>query len=751
MTYPNTELYLLKNITIDSENKVNTYGMSDITQLELFLGGSYVPPTAENVNIQNLIAGYNNVVWMSPRMSYIYNSQSYVDVPVQLEMINACNYLVYRNALPQDTTAKLETTEIEIQDPLKFYNDEPIDGKTWWDTKYVYASITRFEPQNANCTRVHFEIDAFTTFLSKCTFANSYILREHDDMNKPWNYDFISEEWGGDKDIDYIKTEYPYTTSGSTFMNILIGAENRLDEYYDSAELASQEQQNYIANTVLDKQASMYIYAITDTQNQKTILQNFLKAVADLGVSNRIQFINEVDNRFLYLPFNINNFPAYWFIENSNTSVTGSGVNLKYLAGEVANNELVYNLTLGFSLDDQSAVGSFHGTANTKTGLSLSSTGTSTVALTGQFVGFGANGALIFTARSVPTSTDDYGYIYLEKDGTITGKVPGRGAVENNNPGSWYVDTEGEKNYAISVPSTLVANIEQEQTITGFLTPPAGASAPRNNKTYASYNFYLCGNNAVQIPTHVMTNSLNLKFGVSSILPVTYYCYISNLDGISLDGSKANFAVTYEPTQALYRYREYIDTYNQTRDIKERQYNLSQISNAIGFVGNVASFGASPGLGTGLGVASGALNFSKTQLEMDAYRNSLGHAKQTVPSIPNTSALEQMAVSRFSLRIEKPNYIQFKAIDDFYSLYGYQVNRTGLPKFVNHATGFRQYWNYCKGNIQFKLNAPLEYKKQIEAAFADGVRLWNSQGNNSFGAGNIGFYSRAIDSANPNM
>lgn len=745
MTYPNTELYLLKNITIDSENKVNTYGMSDITQLELFLGGNYIPPTAENVNIQDLIAGYNNVVWMSPRMSYVYNSQSYVDVPVQLEMINACNYLVYRNALPQDTTAKLETTEIEIQDPLKFYNDEPIDGKTWWDTKYVYATITRFEPQNANCTRVHFEIDAFTTFLNKCTFANSYILREHDDMNKPWNYDFISEEWGGDKDIDYIKTEYPYTTSGSTFMNILIGAENRLDEYYDDPALASQEQQRYIANTILDKQASMYIYAITDTQNQSTILGNFLKAVGDLGISNRIQFINELDNRFLYLPFNINNFPAVYFIENSNTNITGAGANYKYLASAVADNSLTYDVTFSTS---NSGLG-FSGEANTVTGLSLYQSGQPVggYTATGMFENYTASGALSFTIKASNAGVEGSGHLYLEADGTISGNVPGYGSAS----GSWTVKSAGEKKAKIDVPSTLVANIEQEQTITGFLTPPTGASAPRNNKTYASYNFYLCGNNAVQIPTHVMTNSLNLKFGVSSILPVTYYCYIANLDGISLDGSKANFAVTYEPTQALYRYREYIDTYNQTRDIKERQYNLSQISNAIGFVGNVASFVASPGLGTGLGVISGGLNFSKTQLEMDAYRNSLGHAKQTVPSIPNTSALEQMAVSRFSLRIEKPNYIQFKAIDDFYSLYGYQVNRAGLPKFVNHATGFRQYWNYCKGNIQFRLNAPLEYKNQISAAFADGVRLWNSQGNNSFGAGNIGFYSRAIDSANPNM
>lgn len=742
MTYPNTELYLLKNITIDSENKVNTYGMSDITQLELFLGGAYVSPTAENVNIQEIKKGYNNVVWFSPRMSYIYNTQSYVDVPIQLEMINACNYLVYRNAMPQNTTAKLETTEVEIQDPLKFFNDEPIDGKTWWDTKWVYAFIDRYEPINANCTRVHFKIDYFTTYLSKCTFSNSYILREHDDENKPWNYDFINEEWGGDKDIDYIKTEYPYTTSGGTFMNILIGAENRLDEYYDDPALASQEQLSYISNTILDKQSSMYLYAITDPINQKTILDNVLRAVGDLGISNRIQFIIEVDNRFLYIPKTINNFPSKWYILNSNTSAYKQGVNLKYLASDQETNDLTYELT--FATSDGTG---WYGTANTITGISCE--GGLGQSLSGAFYGYSGN-ALVFNAKASNAGVDDVGQIFLQpNDNFITGQVPGYGSIYISN--GWDVaETKGEQKARITFDSTLVANIEQSQSITGYITPPIGASAPRNNKTYASYKFFLCGNNTMQIPTHVMPNTLNLKFGISSILPVIYYCYCENLDGITLDASKATYAITYEPTQALYRYREYIDTYNQSRDIKERQYNLSQISNAISFVGNAFSALGSPSLSGITNIVSSASGFAKTDLDYSAYKNSLAHQKINTPNIPNSTALEQMAVSRFSLRIEKPNHIQFKAIDDFYSLYGYQVNRTGLPRFVNKSTGFRKYWNFCKGNIQFKLNAPLEARDAITQEFNNGVRLWNSQGNNSFGNGNIGFYSRSIDSANPN-
>lgn len=70
-------------------------------------------------------------------------------------------------------------------------------------------------------------------------------------------------------------------------------------------------------------------------------------------------------------------------------------------------------------------------------------------------------------------------------------------------------------------------------------------------------------------------------------------------------------------------------------------------------------------------------------------------------------------------------YDRAKSIDDFLSMYGYKVNRVGLPHL--HV---RTYYDYCKTNeANLGGDIPTEDLNEIRKMFNNGVRFWHSTSN----------------------
>ena len=66
-------------------------------------------------------------------------------------------------------------------------------------------------------------------------------------------------------------------------------------------------------------------------------------------------------------------------------------------------------------------------------------------------------------------------------------------------------------------------------------------------------------------------------------------------------------------------------------------------------------------------------------------------------------------------------YDRAKSIDDFLSMYGYKVNRIGVPHL--HV---RTYYDYCKTNeANIEGNVPEEDLEQIRKMFNNGIRFWH--------------------------
>lgn len=69
-------------------------------------------------------------------------------------------------------------------------------------------------------------------------------------------------------------------------------------------------------------------------------------------------------------------------------------------------------------------------------------------------------------------------------------------------------------------------------------------------------------------------------------------------------------------------------------------------------------------------------------------------------------------------------YDNVRAVDTYFQMYGYKVNRVGIPYTKN-----RKYWNYVKTmNCNLYGEAPREDLEKISAMFDNGITLWHYNG-----------------------
>ena len=133
---------------------------------------------------------------------------------------------------------------------------------------------------------------------------------------------------------------------------------------------------------------------------------------------------------------------------------------------------------------------------------------------------------------------------------------------------------------------------------------------------------------------------------------------------------------------------------------------------------NIVNMGVSSALQNPQGMISSAGGVIETLTALED-RSKIPAEVKTMPG-----NIGNYAAKKFEFSIVK---CQLKAevsymIDNYFSMYGYKVNRLGTPEF-----GTRQYWNFYKIPIcNVYADIPSEYLEDIRTQFQNGITLWNT-------------------------
>lgn len=122
----------------------------------------------------------------------------YIDLKENVENVNQCNYLMFKNS--------------------KYSN------------KWFYCFITNVESKTINNTRVYFEVDVIQTWRFNVSFKRSFIVREHE--NILGNYNFLPESIALGNEYDTIKQ---YDVKPYPFYFLVICVKQRFDLDHESA------------------------------------------------------------------------------------------------------------------------------------------------------------------------------------------------------------------------------------------------------------------------------------------------------------------------------------------------------------------------------------------------------------------------------------------------------------------------------------------------------------------------------------
>ena len=148
---------------------------------------------------------------------------------------------------------------------------------------------------------------------------------------------------------------------------------------------------------------------------------------------------------------------------------------------------------------------------------------------------------------------------------------------------------------------------------------------------------------------------------------------------------------------------------------------------------NGATAGGIAGMTGGLNnLVQASMNYVNTALDVVEAKNKINYQfadARYVPDMVFGSATPNLAVSLDELDFHFFNvYVEedeAKRIDDFFSCFGYQVNRVKTP----NITG-RQYWNYVQTeNCVIAGNMPSSSKEAIARIFDGGITFWHNGDN----------------------
>lgn len=148
-------------------------------------------------------------------------------------------------------------------------------------------------------------------------------------------------------------------------------------------------------------------------------------------------------------------------------------------------------------------------------------------------------------------------------------------------------------------------------------------------------------------------------------------------------------------------------------------------STALGVAGSVvagaASIMAAPATG-GSSLAVGALAFTNAAKNVAAYKEASLQPTQSKGNANSGSANSSFKANDFYICYKQIREEWARVLDQFFSIFGYKINRFGTPNF-----GCRQTWYYIKmanPNIIGPIPSPDMVK--LKNIFSNGVTVWNS-------------------------
>lgn len=251
------------------------------------------------------------------------------------------------------------------------------------------------------------------------------------------------------------------------------------------------------------------------------------------------------------------------------------------------------------------------------------------------------------------------------------------------------------------------------------LTNQKGQSA-----TYRPNDFLTYGTNTFQIVSNISGNPS------VSIFPAHHKGGNNNLE---FKWIKPNDGITFSNFPQVPWSSDYYETWyaqNGFGNSVQMDIGIGQSIGSFGF-GLINLISGNP-VGAGLGVVNGMGSLAQT------IGNNLNekHKADVTPNqahgnSSNVNSLISHGVAGFYLNYKNISYQYAKIIDDYFSMFGYRVNRLGS---INLRT--RTNWNYIEtANINITGNIPQTHLNAIKSMFNNGVTLWHND--------NVGNYSRA--------
>lgn len=265
---------------------------------------------------------------------------------------------------------------------------------------------------------------------------------------------------------------------------------------------------------------------------------------------------------------------------------------------------------------------------------------------------------------------------------------------------------------------------------------------PENNKlfTYPYVNCVLSNNNGVNqtlmFELSENRDKISLNYETAMSCNPSIICIPVNYRGYDYDIASKVIQTGFPMcAYAIDSYKAY-----QAMNGGTIATGVSQAQSVVGAAAGGASSGAAmgaalgsviPGLGNAAGAAGGAIlgglagalsSLGQVQGKMDmplvAYGTSGGNAQYQVfdeyPEIATICAYVQTIRAEYA-----------RCIDDFFTMYGYKVNRQGIPS--RHArTNFT--YTQCS-DIRIGGNVPQVYMEQIAARYKSGIRFWTNTAN----------------------
>ena len=239
---------------------------------------------------------------------------------------------------------------------------------------------------------------------------------------------------------------------------------------------------------------------------------------------------------------------------------------------------------------------------------------------------------------------------------------------------------------------------------------------PKNNKMYSSlFRVYVLFNyNGFSVPLKPeLFTKLNPTFSLS-IRPINSNGFRLKINDYN-QATQTNYNIPYSASTGI--------SYNENTGLQQKLNVLSGVSSAVSSAGAIAGGVASVGAGNVAGGVASALGGASGLVNAGAQiKSAFEQRTATIGSGTDTISIKEENI-KLRLADCSPQYDECVQIDEFLTMYGYQINKYGyVPNWINT----RSNWNYIKtNNISLTAPSPTDYEQILKNIFNNGVTIWH--------------------------